>query len=296
MHTFLTPEPITCEIRNAAGEIAIELADVTTTTVEVILSANPAFGFLDDMFKAVNRWGNKPGANSAESPFDEDPTEKIKVEFQPAPDGGDANERGVLILDTDPARGMMRNAFIIRITAPRNSSVRARTESADVGITGSIDRLEVKSASGNVNVSEVTGRAVIQTASGDVTLPQVRGDLDLRVVSGNAEIGAVGGRAVIASTSGDVRLDTAAADVDIRTVSGAVEVRDVRTGSTEVSGISGNVWIGVHPGSAAHIDLNTMTGKAASDFDVADQLDGASLTIKAKTVSGDIRLRSAVSI
>ena len=31
MHTFLTPEPLTIEIRNSAGSVQVDLADVTTT-------------------------------------------------------------------------------------------------------------------------------------------------------------------------------------------------------------------------------------------------------------------------
>ena len=53
MHTFLTPDPITIEIRNAAGDIRLDFADVTTTTVEVTASSSHPFGFLDDVIRAV---------------------------------------------------------------------------------------------------------------------------------------------------------------------------------------------------------------------------------------------------
>ena len=45
MHTFLTPDPITIEVRNSSGEVRLDLADVTTTTVEVTASASHPFGF-----------------------------------------------------------------------------------------------------------------------------------------------------------------------------------------------------------------------------------------------------------
>ena len=53
MHTFLTPEPITVEIRNASGEIRVDLADVATTTVDVVASTSHPLGFLDDVIRAA---------------------------------------------------------------------------------------------------------------------------------------------------------------------------------------------------------------------------------------------------
>ena len=53
MHTFLTPEPITVEIRNASGEIRVDLAEVATTTVDVIASTSHPLGFLDDVIRAA---------------------------------------------------------------------------------------------------------------------------------------------------------------------------------------------------------------------------------------------------
>ena len=71
MHTFLTPEPITVEIRNASGEIRVDLADVATTTVDVVASAAHPLGFLDDVFRAVAAKAQSVGAGrvgGSESP------------------------------------------------------------------------------------------------------------------------------------------------------------------------------------------------------------------------------------
>jgi hypothetical protein len=63
MHTFLTPEPITLEIRNASGEIRVDLADVATTTVDVVATSSHPFGFLDDVFRAVASKGAQFGVD-----------------------------------------------------------------------------------------------------------------------------------------------------------------------------------------------------------------------------------------
>ena len=53
MQTFLTPEPITIEIRNASGEIRVDLADVATTTVDVVAATSHPLGFLDDVIQGM---------------------------------------------------------------------------------------------------------------------------------------------------------------------------------------------------------------------------------------------------
>ena len=98
MHTFLTPDPITIEIRNSSGEIRLDLADVTTTTVEVTASSSHPFGFLDDVFRAVAGGRQSNGARrgfdvrSAEDQDDYhrygadqdevDPAERVLVELR----------------------------------------------------------------------------------------------------------------------------------------------------------------------------------------------------------------------
>ena len=101
MHTFLTPEPITLEIRNASGEIRVDLADVATTTVDVVASLVHPFGFLDDVFRAVASKGPSSASTARRSPAAvgpastgpaltthagalDDPAERVRVDLRQA--------------------------------------------------------------------------------------------------------------------------------------------------------------------------------------------------------------------
>ena len=304
MHTFLTPDPIVLEIRNAAGEVRIDLADTATTTVELTAGSAHPFEFLDDMLRSVGGLRSKgfpPGSGPAEmpdqDPYEEDPTERVRVDLRDGTDGGPAT----LIIDTDPARNGWRTSFSIRVAAPQASGVRVQTQSANVAVSGEADRVELRTASGDVSVDRVAGRAVVQTASGDVAISSCF-QADVRTASGEVSVRETAGDTILHTTSGDVRVERPAGDLTARSVSGDVRLPDVTSGRVEAITVSGDVEIGVHAGSLAAIDLNTVSGATQSDLEVSDDVpqdsgdDGPTLDIRVKTTSGDIRLRRAVAV
>ena len=311
MHTFLTPAPITVEIRNAAGEIRVDLADVTTTTVDVVAGASHPLGFLDDVIRAAkSQFGERKafagGRSRFDSPFDaeaaavpDDPAERVRVDLrQPS----DQESAATLIVDTDPARDGWKTSFAVHVTAPSASGIRIQSQSGDITVIGPADRLEARSASGKVAVDDVAGRTLVQTASGDVKITTTS-DCDVRSASGDIVVDRVQAGAVVHSTSGDIQLGAAAGNINARSVSGDVRVLDASTGRAEIVTVSGDVEIGIHAGSVAAVDLSTVSGATNSDFEVSDQApdqDGAEggpqLELRVKTTSGDIRLRRSVAV
>ncbi|MEO5832049.1 MAG: DUF4097 family beta strand repeat-containing protein [Nakamurella sp.] len=226
MHRFLTPEPITCELRNAAGAVTVDLTDTSMTTVEVITADETPGGFLDDVIRSVSGWG--PTAEPAPG-LSDDATDDVVVEF----------ENGKLVVDSEAARRRWHTGFIVRVTAPSGSGVRARTESAAVGVSGTTDRLEIKTASGAVHVAQSAGKALVRTVSGDI------------------------------------------------------DIRDASAGTVDLAAVSGSLHVGVHAGVAAKVELTTVSGTAHSALAVQDTIEGSTLTIKGRTVSGAVSLASA---
>lgn len=316
MHTFLTPEPITVEIRNASGEIRIDLADVTTTTVDVIASASHPLGFLDDVIRAAKTQfagDRRAYSGGVKGHFDEsfdgdggtmadDPSERVRVDLRDSTTSPGAGS-STLIVDTDPARNGWKSSFTIHVTAPAASGVRIQSQSADVVVTGRADRLETRTASGDVSVGEVDGRSVVQTASGDVTIASTA-DCDVRTASGDIEVGRVAAEAILHSTSGDIRLAAATGNISARSVSGDVRVLDATQGRTEIITVSGDVEVGIHAGSLTAIDLSTVSGSTNSDFEVSvdapagdeDADEGPALELRVKTTSGNIRLARSIAV
>jgi len=304
MHTFLTPEPITLEIRNAAGEIQIVLTDTQTTTVTVNAGTSHPLGFLDDVFKAFGGVGRGFARGRQFGPFGEQqpPTEPDSQQAMMDDIAAAARvehregDHSTVIVDTDPARDGWRSAFNVSVTAPTGSNIRVQSQSGDLTVTGVAGLVDVRTASGDVQLDETTGKTLVQTASGDVGIGTAGAVVDVRTASGNVGVGPVGGDALIHTTSGDIRLGAVAGNISARSVSGDVRVSDAMAGQAEINAVSGDVQIGVHAGSLAAINLSTVSGNTDTEFEVTgDAPDGDApvLEITVKTTSGDIRLHRA---
>lgn len=323
MPTFLTPEPITIEVRNATGEIVVDLSEVTTAEVEVTASGGHPFGFVDEMFRSFRgrkpwdmdsirrqfSFSGSPGpAGPGAGPGDagdtgfpggydtpqEDPVDQVRIDLKSSPDRADT-----LIVDTDPARTGWASGFTVRISAPTGSGVRIQSQSADVKVTGAGDKVEIRTASGDVDIDQVNGQALVHSASGDVRLREAGSSCDVKTASGDIVVEQVADDALLHTTSGDVRVGAAAGNVSARSVSGDVQLTDLVTGRTEVNTVSGDVEIGVHAGSVASVELVTMAGETDTDFPVTDEAptaDAPVLHLKVTTKSGDITLRRAIRV
>ena len=305
MHTFLTPEPITIEIRNASGEIRVDLADVATTTVDVVAATSHPLGFLDDVIRAAKAQfaGDRQAYAGGRSRFDpmsngfesdaaqEDPTERVRVEHRPATapsdvDGSGPSGAGTLIVDTDPARDGWKSSFTVHVTAPTGSGIRIQSQSADITVTGRSERMEARTASGDVRVEEVTGRSVVQTASGDVSITSTV-ECDVRTASGDIEVQDVASDAILHSTSGNIRLTASAGDINARSVSGDVTVLDATTGTAQLVTVSGDVEVGIHAGTLTAVDLSTISGTTNTDFEVTDEAPPANVAASEATQTSE---------
>jgi len=295
MPSFLTPDPIVVEVRNAAGIVTIDLADTPTTTVEVEQLPGTGLPIIDDLMSSFRR-GQSPHQGIT------DPLDDVRIDLR-------VQETGtVLIVDTDPARNGWRSTFAVRITAPAGSGIRTQTQSASVRVTGRADRLDVRTASGDVQAELVERGSLVQTASGDVRIAEITADAEIRSVSGDVTVQHCAGALSVHSTSGDVRVEQPDQNLYVRTVSGDVSVIDAVTGTLQATAVSGDIEIGVHSGTAAKIDLATIAGDTRNDFEVSDEpvegtgsdtTDGRTagrLEITCRTTSGNIRLRRAVTV
>lgn len=103
------------------------------------------------------------------------------------------------------------------------------TASGDINVEDLTGQVSIKSASGNVTVRRVVGQLNASTASGDVDVEQVIGPISARSSSGNVT-GKLdqldgSGELVFTTASGDVKVDvprSLGAEVEIHTISGSL--------------------------------------------------------------------------
>lgn len=188
-----------------------------------------------------------------------------------------------------------RHGITCHVRCPASSRLAARTKSADVSTRGPLGDVAVNTASGDVQVRHAGGDLIVKSASGDVEAGHVSGDLTVNTASGDVRLGFVGGTINVNAVSGDVEIGEAAGESRVVTVSGDQHHEAVSVGNVTTQSVSGDIVIAVRRGSRVYLDCNTLSGDTSSDLDMTGEpaADGPLIEIKAKTVSGDIRITRA---
>ncbi len=208
-----------------------------------------------------------------------------------------------LVVDVPNRRGGFSLALVLgrsgiscRVRCPEGSTLSAKTKSADVTARGTVGGLSVATASGDVRAEHVSGTVSVKSASGDVNVGHADATVSVQTASGDVQLGTVRGLISVQTASGDLTVDEAFGDINANTVSGDQDHRAVMQGRVEAHAVSGDVTIGVRRGSKALLDCATVSGDTLSELDGLDgppPADGLLVEIRAKTVSGDIRITRA---
>jgi hypothetical protein len=260
MHEFPIDGPITLTAKIAAGRLAVTAEPRDTATVEIV-------------------------------PFDASEASRDAVARTRVDLSGD-----VLTVESPrmgwwPRRGRIR----VEVRLPEGSRLNVSLASAEGHLTGRYGDASVHSASGDIAVDHVAGTLDLETASGDARVNRVDGPAKVRTASGDIAVGHTGGDVNAATASGDITVGRAESSVRVRTASGDVGIGSARHGTVEIAGASGDLRVGIETGTRVWLDVSTVSGTLRSDLDhmsvngPADE--GAALTVRARTASGNVDLR-----
>ena len=275
MHTFETPGPTALTVRTGGGHVTVTAEDTHRTTVE-LTALNPA-----------------AAAAVAEATVEQ--------------------RSGAVLVDVPRQRsGLFRSqpSVGIAITVPAGSTLEIKAESADITATGSFAEALLTSGSGELRVGDVTGSARLKSGSGSVSAGNVGGALVISTGSGDVSVDDPGRSATLSAGSGDIRIGELTGETVAKTGSGDVEVdrlggtlvsksgsgnlvvRRATSGSVKANGASGSISIGIARGTAAWLDVSTLTGRVSQELEQAGAPpDGQQrVEITAHTVSGDLRV------
>lgn len=265
--TFETDRPTLLHVELGAGRLHVRADDVAQTTVDV----------------------DGPGAD------------RVAVERQ----------GGTVTITQPMGRGLLHaDAPTVAVTLPRDSRLVARVGRAGVDATGRLGSTRVKSGSGHVHLEEVGQEAVVDCGSGDIIVTRSGGTLRLRSGSGRIEVGRADADVVASSGSGAVTVGSCGGSVSLKSGSGAVAVQDaggdvaltsgsgdvvvgrIARGGVAARAASGDVTIGIPPGTPVWTDVTTVSGAIHSTLVSAGRPAPGQdfVEVRARTVSGDVHL------
>jgi DUF4097 and DUF4098 domain-containing protein YvlB len=178
------------------------------------------------------------------------------------------------------------------IELPKDSRCDVKTAAADTRCSGELGSVEVDSASGDVEAEKVSGAARVRTASGDVRVTEA-GTARVDTGSGDIWLGTAEGDAHAQTASGDVYIGRVGGDAQVRTASGDVRIAAALGSSVEINSASGDITIAVAPGIGVYLDLSTLSGDVSSELEPSDEGSGADMTLRCRTISGDIEVNRA---
>jgi DUF4097 and DUF4098 domain-containing protein YvlB len=267
--TFHTPGPLSLRLGIPSGRIDVETVDGEET--HVVLTSDDESVLEDARVELRERAGGH----------------ELVVELE---------RRRASFLGLDISIGpisISKSGLHLTVRCPHGADLNANTASADIVARGRYGTADVKTASGDVSVDDVTGDANAKTASGDVQLGRVGGRGRVQTVSGDVAVNEVDDAVVAQLVSGNLRIDDARASVTTKSVSGDQTLRAVERGEVGVTSVSGDILVGVRQGSKLYVDANSVSGSMNSELDLGDAPpsgDGPMVELRAKTVSGDVRV------
>jgi hypothetical protein len=260
--TFHTTDPVTLALRIPGGQIFVRATESSETRIEL--------ASLNDAAREV--------------------MPRVRLEGRPR------GERFEVVVDVPQQRGFIKLSspkFELRIECPPDADLDLRTASADLEARGGFRDVVANGASGEVDVDAIHGSLRVKSASGDVRVESVEGESSVTTASGDIQIGRAGGLVTATTASGDLRVREAEHGIDARTVSGDQQLESVVEGEVSANAVSGDVQIGIRRGSKVWIDANSVSGDTSSELELAREApagEGPLVEVRARTVSGDIRL------
>jgi hypothetical protein len=278
MPTFATPEPITVTLTLTLADIRLRASDRADTVLTI---------------------GPRDPSNAKDVQL----AEQTRTEF--------ADGR-LEIHAPQPWRvlGPSRSAgtLDIEIELPTGSALHGEAWIADLNTTGELGRCEFATSMGDLTVDRtgpaklatngrVTARRIGGTAeiksAGAVRIDETSGTTTIKNLNGVTQVGRVEGELTCRSANGDITIDTALAPVTAATSNGDIRVDEIVRGDVSLKTANGHIEIGIRPGTAARLDVQTKFGRIRNTLDATDGPDESDevATVSTRTSYGDIVIR-----
>lgn len=278
MATYDTPEPISARVEISTGTITVRASRRTDTVVEV----RPT----DDSNAADVKAAEQARVDFAQG--------KLQVKAPPQ-------------MLNWPSVSRRTGSVDVLIELPEGSDLRGSSSSVALRGEGRLGEcrfeaahgdfrideagpLRLSTSRGEIAVTRAVGHARIANGSGGVRVDEIDGSALVGNDHGETRIGDATGELRLTGMNGDFHVERAHGNVVAKTAHGGIRLGEVVRGSVVVTASSAEIEIGIRQGTAAKLDVSTLTGTVRNALKV---VDGPGETdeivhVKVRTYSGDI--------
>jgi len=292
--TFQTPSPVKLRVAIPKGRVKV-FAEATAETRIELVAVNG-----DEIAKT---W-------IEEAEISQSGDENAVRVHQPWRGGADLSSliEGLLSMATMGIGGSIEAV----VHVPLDSAANLTTGSGTIETTGRLGEVTAGSGSGAIRL-DVCAEARARTGSGEISITSTPGSVDAKTGSGKVIVGKVGGNAsiatgsgssVLAEVGGEAKVTTGSGHIEIGragdafeafTASGKIDIGRVDHGRVRAKTVSGKVTVGVARGTAALLDVSTMSGRVRSELEPgAAPADGEKqVELVISTLSGNVEVARA---
>jgi hypothetical protein len=156
-----------------------------------------------------------------------------------------------------------------------------RTTGGNITVDQVVSRANITTGTGNVRIREIDGSAVIKNSNGDSTIREVIGDLQVNAANGN------------------ITVERSRGSVTAKTANGNIRIGDASHGILWLETSVGELEVGIHPGTAAYLDVNAKNGTVQNLMETADQPAQSEETVQVyarNSTFGNIIIRHATAV
>ncbi len=182
------------------------------------------------------------------------------------------------------------------IEVPAGTPLKMASASEAITVNGCCGDTDIATSAPRISLERVAGNLRLRYGHGDGRIASVTGSVQLNAAGGSAHFGEVGGALRCKFGSGELSAEVVRGDFHVRAGTASARLGAVY-GNVDLAFGTGPVDIGLPAGVAARIDITSGTGDVHTDLPIEEAPASAerTITIRARTGSGDMRIRRAVA-
>lgn len=222
----------------------------------------------------------------------EGPRGKVDVQVDTKSPDFIVEQRGnaILVSSDNNSSWLSRGSAYVVVEAPPGSDLRVTVASAPVEADLPLGKVEIKTASGDVDLDGAE-TLVVRTASGDLDIERVERALRFTTASGDLRAEDVRGSLVVSTASGDVHIERTDATIEMNTASGDAYITRFEGRSANFKAMSGDIDLGIPTGTNVDLDVTLLSGKLRlPETGPRGKPPERQMSIRAKLVSGNFTI------